>query len=236
MTDILAPVMEGLDELERYLETAQPLTWGEAVLEGAHPDKHRIVLDGGVQVMAKPGHDQYERTVRREAAGWQVARRLGFTGLVAGTVLREAPRISTGEPVMSSVQVTWPDGRQWLTPLDEFSEEETWAAAVFDAVVAHTDHLNNNWLGVPDPSAGGQRRLRLVDTGNAFGTTGMAPPSSSFYNRHNAAELPEWVLDALSHFLEDCPGPVENLVGVEEADGVCQRAARLSESRGLSLP
>lgn len=48
--------MAGLNELERYLETAQLLTWGEAVLEGAHPDKHRMVLEGGVQVMAKPGH------------------------------------------------------------------------------------------------------------------------------------------------------------------------------------
>lgn len=180
MTDILTPVMESLDELERYLETDQPLTWGEAVLEGHTPDKRRIVLDGGVHVMAKPGHDQYERTVRRAAAGWQVARRLGFTGLVAGTVLREAPWLSTGQPVISSVQVTWPDGRQWLTPLDEFSQVETWAAAVFDAVVAHTDHVNNNWLGVPDPSAGGQRPLRLVDTGNAFGTTGATPPNSKF--------------------------------------------------------
>jgi hypothetical protein len=107
--------MDGLNELERYLEAAHLLTWGDVVLEGAHPDKHRMVLEGGVQVMAKPGHDQYELVVRREAAGWQVARRLGFTGLVAGTVLREVPRLPTGEPVISSIQVTWPDGRQWLT-------------------------------------------------------------------------------------------------------------------------
>lgn len=228
--------MAGLNELERYLQTAQLLTWGEAVLEGAHPDKHRMVLEGGVQVMAKPGHDQYEPVVRREAAGWQVARRLGFTGLVAGTVLRDVPRLSTSEPVISSIQVTWPDGRQWLTPLDEFSEEETWAAAVFDAVVAHTDHMNNNWLGVPDPSAGGQRRLRLVDTGNAFGTSGVTRPNSSFFERHHRAELPDWALDALHRFLEDCPGSVENLLGEEEANGVCQRAAKLAENGVLSLP
>jgi hypothetical protein len=120
--------------------------------------------------------------------------------------------------------------------LDEFAEEETWAAAIFDAVVAHTDHMNNNWLGVPDPSAGGERRLRLVDTGNAFGATGISRPNSSFYDRHHRAELPDWALDALHRFLEDCPGPVENLLGEEEANGVCQRAAKLSENGVLSLP
>jgi hypothetical protein len=84
----------GLDELERYLSTALILTWGEAVLEGGHPEKHRMVLAGGVQVMAKPGFDQFEGVIRSEAAGWQIARNLGFPGLVAGTT----PARARGRP------------------------------------------------------------------------------------------------------------------------------------------
>jgi|GEM_PF-4087942 len=215
---------EGLDELETYLTTAEVLTWGEAVMEGGHPEKHRIILAGGVQVMAKPGFDQHEDTVKREVAGWHVAKHVGFTGLVAATVLREVPRLSTGEPVLSSVQVTWPDGRQWLTPIDQFTEEETWRAAVFDAIVAHTDHRGNNWFGVPDPTTGRQPHLRLVDTGNAF--TGNQP-SSSFYERHIDEELPTDVTDGLQRLLEDWPVELEDLLAATDADRIRSRAEEL---------
>ena len=84
---------------------------GRSNLDGGHPEKHRIVVAGGVQVLAKPGFDQWEPVTRREAAGWQVAKHLGFLGLVAATALRDVPRLSTSDPVQSSLQVMWPDGR-----------------------------------------------------------------------------------------------------------------------------
>ena len=223
---------EGLDELETYLAEAEILTWGEAVTEGGHPEKHRVILAGGVQVMAKPGFDQYEDMVKREVAGWRVAKHLGFTGLVAATVLRDVPRLSTGDPALSSVQVTWPDGRQWLTPLDQFTDEETWRAATFDAIVAHTDHRDNNWFGVPDPSTGRQPHLRLVDTANAF--TGNQP-NSSFYERHVDEQLPEDITDGLQRLLDDGPSDLEDLLGDADADRVRLRADEILAARVLRI-
>jgi hypothetical protein len=211
------------------------LTWGEAVAEGGHPEKHRIVLAGGVQVMAKPGHDQFGAVVRREAAGWHVARHLGFTGLVAGTVLRQVPRLSTGDDVFSSVQVTWPDGRQWLTPIDQLPEDEVWQAAVFDAVVSHADHANNNWFGVPDPSRG-TPHLRLVDTGNAFDLGGDVPPNSSFYQHHLDDDLPDHILAGLQRLFDDWPPEIEQLLGNDEAGRVRARAEYLSKRGALRIP
>jgi hypothetical protein len=225
---------EGLDELERYLQTASILTWGEVVPEGGHPEKHRVVLAGGVQVMAKPGHDQFEGVARREAAGWQIAKHLGFSGLVACTVLRQVPRLSTGDGVLSSVQVTWPDGREWVTPIDRFEAEEIWQAAVFDAVVAHTDHNGNNWFGVPHPSTGVQPHLRLVDTGNAFGIGG-ATPNSSFYQHLVDEELPDDMMKGLRQLSENRPHEIAELLGADEAQRTFDRADQLLRSGVLSL-
>jgi hypothetical protein len=224
----------GLDELERYLSAAPILTWGEAGMEGGHPEKHRMLLAGGVQVMAKPGFDAYEGVVRREAAGWQVARHLGFSGLVAGTVLREVPRLSTGVDVLSSIQVTWPDGREWLTPIERLPPDEVWQAAVFDAVVAHTDHGNNNWFGVPHPSAGREQHLRLVDTGNAFGTGGNAV-NSSFYQHHHDDVLPVEVIEALGRLIDNWPATLQDLLGADEAARTRERAERLLDSGTLKV-
>ena len=76
---------EGLDQLEQYLRSTEIVSPGVALSvgngepTGGHPDKQSLVLAGGVRVLAKPGHDDFEATVRREAAGWQVAKHLGFT-------------------------------------------------------------------------------------------------------------------------------------------------------------
>jgi hypothetical protein len=226
--------VEELEELERYLSAATILTWGEAVTEGGHPEKHRVLLAGGVQVMAKPGHDNLGAVVRREAAGWQVAKHLGFVGLVAATVLRDVPRLSTGEDVVSSVQITWPDGRQWLTPLDQLPEQEVWKAAVFDAVVAHADHNNNNWFGVPEPSAAGGAHLRLVDTGNAF-DIGAGAVNSSFYQHHLDEHLPDDIRESVRHFGESPRPEIEELLGQDETERVRDRAEQIADSGVLRV-
>jgi hypothetical protein len=226
-----AAPLQGLNELEAYLRAAEILTWGEVVPDGSHPEKHRIVLAGGVQAIAKPGHDQYEPMVMREAAGWQVAKHLGFPGLVAGTVLRAVPRLSTGSDVISSIQVTWPDSREWVAPLERFSPDETFRAAVFDAVVAHTDHNVNNWFGVP---SGDETHLRLVDTGNAFGVGGAAV-NSSFYDHHLDEPLPEDVLVCVRRMCEGWPIGLDDLLGPDEASRVLARARELAESETLRV-
>jgi hypothetical protein len=185
-------------------------------------------------VMAKPGFDQFEGVVRREAAGWQVARHLGFSGLVAGTVLREVPRLSTGIDVPSSIQVTWPDGREWLTPIERLPPDEVWQAAVFDAVVAHTDHGNNNWFGVPHAPAGREQHLRLVDTGNAFGIGGAAV-NSTFYQHHSDDVLPVELIEALGRLIDNWPAAVEDLLAADEAAHIRGRAEQLLDSGTLRV-
>lgn len=228
--------VEELDALEVYLRGAPILTWGDnQTIDGGHPEKHRVVLAGGVHVLAKPGFDQWEPIPRREAAGWTVATRLGFFGLVAATVMRQVPRLITGKLVTSSLQVLWPDGRQWLTPIAALPEEEVWQAAVFDAIVAHADHANNNWFGVPGPGAGSTPHLRLVDTGNAFDMSPASPPNSSFYEQHLDDELPEDILAAVREFAEDPPSELEDLLGSDEAMRVGERASKLAEREVLHI-
>jgi hypothetical protein len=67
----------------RILDTA---AWGA---HGAHRS-FRLVLDGGVGVLAEPEDVIADGAVmvRREAAAWLVARELGWHEMVAATVLR----------------------------------------------------------------------------------------------------------------------------------------------------
>lgn len=227
--------MAELEQLEGYLTAATILTWGEPVLSGGHPDKHRVLLAGGVQVMAKPGQEEpWASVVRREAAGWQVAKGLGFVGLVAATGLREVPMRSTGDPVVSSVQVTWPDGHGWCTSVDRLPPQEIWGAAVFDAVVAHADHNINNWLGVPAPSDECETHLRLVDTGNAFDIAGGSI-NSTFYEHHHREHLPDELAEAVQRFVDNVPSELAELLGEAEAECVGHRAAQLAESGVLHI-
>ena len=57
--------MEELEDLERYLSRAEILTWGGVGLDCGHPEKHLIVLAGGVQAIAKPGIENLESVVTR---------------------------------------------------------------------------------------------------------------------------------------------------------------------------
>ena len=136
---------------------------------------------------------------------------------------------------MSSLQVLWPDGRQWLTPIAALPEDEVWQAAVFDAIVAHADHANNNWFGVPGPGTGNAPHLRLVDTGNAFDMSPASPPNSSFYQHHLDDDLPEDILGAVREFAEHLPSQVEDLLGPDEAERVCERAKQLADREVLHI-
>jgi hypothetical protein len=185
--------------------------------------------------MAKPAIDtQWEAAVRHEAAGWQVARALGFPNIVAATVLRETPRLTTGDPVRSSVQVTWPEGWQWCAPLSVFREDELWQAAVFDAVVLHTDHSQNNWLAVPAPEGSQPPRLALVDTGYAF-SPGGPEPGSSFYQEYRGKDLPEHTANGLRNLIDNWPEALNALLENDERDQLRQRCQTLVESGVLDL-
>jgi hypothetical protein len=233
------PPMEGLDELEEYLATAKILSSMGPVEPGAHPEKQRFLLAGGVQVMAKPAVDpNFEAAVRHEAAGWQIAKALGYTNLMATTVLREAPRLSTGDPVLSSIQIVWPDppdGSLFCASPDVFPEEDRWQAAVFDAVVLHSDRKpSNNWLAVPAPGGERQPRLKLIDTGYAF-AEGGPEPSSTFYDAHRGDNLPDHAMDGLQNLVENWPAPLNELLDEGERGRLQARVQTLVDSGVLDL-
>jgi hypothetical protein len=233
------PDVEPTDQLEEYLRTAAVL--GEAgPVEGggAHPGKMRLLLEGGVQVIAKPsveGNPESERMMRREAAAWVVAKALGFTELVGATVLRTLPQ-DHGD-VEASVQVFWPDGNLFCAPIAEFPDEDLWHAAVFDAVVAHGDHNGNNWLAVPAPGGPHAPRLKLVDNGHSFGYPSLqVPPNSTFYIHLKDQELPDDCIEALQRLVDGFPmGQLVDLVEQEECDGAVARAEQLLRHEMLLL-
>jgi hypothetical protein len=84
-----------LDNLESHIAEA-PVTCGYLEPRGGWQPKYRVVLDGGVLALQTPvassnapgaGAD----AVRREIAAWVIARKLGWSKLVAPTVLRGMP-------------------------------------------------------------------------------------------------------------------------------------------------
>lgn len=231
--------MEPTTDLEEYLRTAAVL--GEiAPVQGggAHPGKVRVLLEGGVQVIAKPWVDanpDSQRMMRREAAAWLVAKALGFTGLVGATVVRSVPH-DHGE-VEASVQVFWPDGNLFCAPIDQFPDEDLWQAAIFDAVVAHGDHNGNNWLAVPAPGGPFPPRLKLVDNGHSLGYPSLqVPPNSTFYDYLHSRDLPEDCVEALDRLLDRFPiEQLAELVEEEEIDRARERAEQLLQRRVLLL-
>lgn len=70
-----------LDELERYLANAEILDVAAFSRTTAH-HSYRLILEGGVAVLAKPADTAPEGVImcRREAAAWVLARALGWPG------------------------------------------------------------------------------------------------------------------------------------------------------------
>src|SRR5581483_8302296 len=224
-----------LDDLEHYLQTARVLEFGDPQLSGAHGQKIRLRLEGGVQALAKPesGIGEGHRVTRREVAAWIFAREIGVSDMVACTVLRDDLELLDGTRGAASVQVVWP---QPLTAdyQGQFPEGDQSAAAVLDAVIAHSDRVGHNWLGVP--SEAGDFRLKLVDHGYAFGLQGGL--NSTFYNTLNGQQIPEERLRGL----RSCGSPrqerqLQALFESEEQElqNAIDRAQQLAETGVLTI-
>lgn len=193
---------EELEALEYYLKTAAVLDVAAFSHTTAH-HSYRLILEGGVAVIAKPADTAPEGVVmcKREAAAWILARALGWADLLAATVMRLMTSPQSGEEVETSAQIIWPD---YLpdAPVDLFSDEDVWRAAVFDLLVGHADRGGHNWLAVPGSSA--SPGLKLVDHGYAFPET-TAPPSSSFYDLRKGQDLPDEIVSAVDDLLRRPP-------------------------------
>lgn len=220
-----------LENLERFLVEAPVLDIGAFQRGGAHA-KFRLILEGGVTVLAKPadgiGGDG-ERIVCQEAAAWVIARELGWPDLVAATVVRV---VDFGEDreVLSSVQVVWPDDNLPDPPVDTFPTEDSIRAAIFDFLIDHGDR-GHNWLAVPADK--NTRRLKLVDHGYAFGIEGRGF-SSAFYENHRGEQLSEEHLGALSRLEQPRQEMVLNQLLGAAWDEVRERAATLREQGALN--
>jgi hypothetical protein len=221
--------MEGIDELETYLTTARILERARFANHGAHPSD-MLILEGGVGVLAKPADATPDAgdMVPREVAAWVVARALGWTDLMATTVLRQINGVDT------SVAVLWPSSMP-DTPADQFPDDDVWRAAVFDVLVTQSDRSGHNWLAVPAPGSGGQPRLRLVDHGYAFDFPGR-PLASSFVELRRDHEIPDDIHEALDTLLGHSLSDVESLIGTAARDEVFERARQLAADNSRLTP
>jgi hypothetical protein len=225
-----------LDDLANYVASARVLSDWAFDKHGAH-QSYLLVLEGGVGVLAKP-EDEIQNVgsvlVRREVAAWIVARLLGWPDLIAVTVLRQLRSFKTGNPVAASLQVLWPFP-EWLPAVTTLPDDDVWQAAVFDAVVHHSDRSNNNWLGVPGAGRGAQARLRLCDHGYGF-EPGLAAPSSDFYRAKLGEALPTMVVAALKSLHSGLPGALQGLLPDPELAGVRERTEFLLSKNELRFP
>jgi hypothetical protein len=171
-------VAEHLDKLEAYLKEApilhalQPLGGG-----GGHAAKEVYVLDGGVTVLAKvdDGQPISGQMMRAERAAWILCRVVGWTDLLAATVIRRVPY--NGAEHDASVCVVWAQTTVPPEPIVNFSDHDVTRAAIFDALIEHSDRTGNNWTGTPGDH--GQRRLKLFDHGYSLGVGARSALSSS---------------------------------------------------------
>lgn len=231
--------MPGLDELEEYLRNALILgALDPPSSGGGHAGgRFRLLLQGGVSVIAKPGtNPESETMMGREAAAWQVARLLGFEEIVAATVIRTMPT-SGGDEVLASAQVFWPDGNLFSPPIDTFPDDDVWRAAIFDAVIGNVDRAGHNWLAVPAPGGVVPPRLKLVDHGHAFDYGGNRNRvESAFYAAHRGEDIPDDLHEALQRFVDAWPAAgVENLLSEQAIDDVRERAQALVQRRVLAI-
>jgi hypothetical protein len=217
-------VAEHLDKLEAFLEEApvlhalEPLGGG-----GGHPSKEVYVLEGGITVLAKmdDGQPISGEMMRAERAAWIVCRALGWTDLVAATVLRKVPY--NGAEYEAAVCVVWAQTTVPPEPLGNFPDDDVTRAAIFDTLIEHSDRTGNNWCGTPGDH--GERRLKLFDHGYSLGV-GSRPFSSEFFTHKQGAALDaehRGALIRIPAIVED----LKDLVGEPAAQAVAHRASMM---------
>jgi hypothetical protein len=214
-----------LDDLERYLQEAPIIDVRDPQLAGAHGEKVRLVLEGGVVAVAKPavGIGDGDLVIAREAAAWLFARELRMADMLACTVIRDEVPLLGGGTSRASVQVIWhpPFTPDMPVAQADFPDHDRRRAAIFDVVIAHSDR-SHNWLAIPHPSGQGDHRLKLVDHGYAFDFPGRSF-DSVFYSEFQGQALEEVELDRLRRCLS--PAQMRHLTELFAADaGVLDNA------------
>ena len=229
-----------LDALETYLRDA-PLLYAFAPQVhggGGHGGKFAAVLDGGVAVFCKPasGVGDAGRAARNEVAAWIVARQLGWTEMMAATILRSLRSPAGGNEEEMALQILWP-GSDFTPDPSGFTDEEIWKAALFDYLIFHSDRTNNNWLGVPPaalpfpgPVAGHRQQLKLIDHGYAFNYPGRDYLSSSFVERRRGATIPDELRGSVRSLAGSAAGALSGLLDQSEIESLVTRVNEIDSS------
>jgi hypothetical protein len=213
------------EDLERYLRSAPIVQVMGFEHGGAHGNKRRLTLEGGVTVMAKPatGIADGMTLIRREVAAWTIARELGWGDLVPATVLRAADLEDGAGNVQCSLQILMPDDYIFCSPVDGLEEHDTMRAAIFDMIIHHTDRQQNNWAALPSTAPW---RLRLFDHGHTFDVAG-GQLGSSFYEKHKDEAISSEHLAALSRL--DHPRQSKQLQELLSSQALGQMADRVNK-------
>lgn len=201
-----------------------------------------MVLDGGIALLAKPasGVGDGGCAARNEVAAWLVARLLGWSAMVAATVLRPLRSPTSGTDEEMALQVLWP-GYDFTPDPSTFDDEEVWCAAIFDWLISHSDRVGNNWLGVPPaalPFTGAfsphRQQLKLIDHGFAFDYPGRNAPASTFYEIKRGERAPDSCVERVEAFRQEAPNSsLAALIGDDPLQKLLQRADQLVADRTL---
>jgi hypothetical protein len=223
-----------LTALEEYLRAA-PILHVAAMPQPGINKSYLGILGGGVDVLLKPvdeaGLPEPQWMIRCEEAGWVLARDIGWTDLVAATVIREINSVIGDGPVLASCQVVWArwqEGAQIDDLAGTLDFRDRWRSALFDVLVRNTDRHDGNWgtlSGPPTPIA--PANIKLIDHGLAFRDWSARPPRSTFVDHHRNEHIPEEFLEDVRRLVD--AGPSARLTELLEDD-----AGRVVE-RGRAL-
>ena len=222
--------MEPDNELEHYLQHAPILYVGAFERGGAHPEKRLVVLEGGVATLAKPavsGHPDAATCANCEVAGWVLARALGWTDLVATTIMRPIQIDEDGDEIDASLQVVWhaleAAGERNATP-SSCDERQCWQVAVFDAICRNTDRNEGNWGFIRNDS-----RVRLLDHGYAFEQWPGRTPLSAFVDHVGDDEVPGDLREDVEMFLDAPRESLQEVLSADARSAVYERAQHVAE-------
>lgn len=147
-----------------------------------------VILADGTKAIVKPATATTGgiQSVKFERAAWVFARLLGWTNLVAPTVVRTWTRgVLRGHT--TSVQRAWTNADFEGQIVPGIFREDVWRAACFDMAVDHKDRRSNNFLLSSEEEG---LRVRLIDHGFAFGNPSDWGAASSFVDMVSGQPIP----------------------------------------------
>jgi hypothetical protein len=222
-----------LEQYESYLVSAPPEQTFQMHVSGGggHRDCFGVSLDRGVTCYVKPcnGTPASKTALYNEVAAWETAKLLGWSHLMAPTVLcNDIVSPVTMTATTSSLQVFRWDA-QPAPVVTSLSTIEVVQAGTFDYLIAHSDRPeNSNYLGVtPATSSSGEIHLKLIDNGFAYDFPNR-PPQSVFVDQVRGRHLGQSVISAVKRLRVLAPvSPLTALLSPPAFAGLMARAERL---------